>query len=803
MQSHGMNRPVEEPASGNHERVPSHSTRARPNNLPLALTGFVGRAAVLAAIQSSLTTARLLTLTGPGGVGKSRLALEVATAALDHFEDGAWWVDLGPLCDTGLVAHEVALALGLPEDPALSKQAALSQYLAAKELLLVLDDCEHHVAACADLAQHLLQTCPGLRILATSREALGVGGEITWAVPPLSSPSCGERLSLEGLARSEAGQLFLERALAVLPDLKLTETVAEAIGRVVCQLDGLPLAIELAAARVRVLSVPQIAARLHDRFRLLTEGSRTGLPHHQTLQAAIDWSYDLLTRSEQKLFERLSVFAGGHSLEAAEAVAGDPAGAEAILPADVLDLLAHLVGKSLVVMTEGLQVRYQMLETLRQYALERLLASGELQRTRQRHLTYYLELAWRAEPKLMGEEQLEWLALLEVEHDNLRAALAWSEESGAADIGLRLAAALGPFWIRTGYLSEGSRWLERALAACREVAPTRVQALYQAGRLAQQQGNFEQARAFARQSLALSRHFEDRQGAARALCLMGWVTHWQGDRDQAGRLLEEALLLARASGDERTTARTLLVLGDFLLRQGAHERAAALFEESLALFERLGDTWSRAWAICGLGQVARLQGDYEQAAAHLRLSLSLYRHLDSKPEIPFPLEALALVAADQGQFRRAAQLWGSASAMRDSIHAVLPPSYALDHAPHAKKVWAALGEEAFAAAWAEGRAMTLDQASTLAEAELAPPPSPQVAVEPSPPPHAQHRQYGLTPREVEVLRLVANGLTDAQIADQLVISPRTVGKHLQSIYSKLYLPSRSAATRWAIEHHLA
>ena len=755
------------------------------------------------AIQLSLSAARLLTLTGPGGVGKSRLALEVATAVLDRFEDGAWWVELGPLCDTDLVAHQVALALGLPEDPALSKQTALSRYLASKDLLLVLDDCEHHVTACADLAQHLLQTCPGLRILATSREALGVGGEIIVTVPPLSSPSCGERLSLEDLTRSEAGQLFLERALAVLPDLKVTEAVAEAIGRVCCQLDGLPLALELAAARVRVLSVPQIAVHLHDRFRLLAEGSRTALPHHQTLRAAIDWSYDLLTRPEQKLFERLSVFAGGHSLEAAEAVACDPAGEEVILPADVLDLLSHLVGKSLIVMTERFQVRYQMLETIRQYALERLRASGELQRIRQRHLTYYLELARRAEPKLMGEEQLEWLDLLEVEHDNLRAALAWSEESGAADIGLRLAAALGPFWIRTGYLSEGSHWLERALAACREVAPMRIQALYQAGRLAQQQGNLTQALAFARQSLALSRHFEDRQGAARAICLMGWVTHWQGDREEAGRLLEEALLLARASGDERTTARTLLVLGDLLLRQGIHARAAVLLEESLALDERLGDIRSMAWAMCGLGQVEGLQGDYERAAAHLRLSLSLYRRLDSKPEIPFPLEALACVAADQGRFWRAAQLWGSASAMRDSIHAVLPPSYAAEHAPYEEKVRAALGEELFAAAWAEGRTMTLDQVSALAEAEPVVPPPPEVAAEPSPQLHAQRRQYGLTPREVEVLRLVANGLTDAQIADQLVISPRTVGKHLQSIYSKLYLPSRSAATRWAIEHHLA
>jgi len=775
------------------------------NNLPLPLTSFVGRAGALAEVQRLLSSARLITLTGPGGVGKTRLALEAASAAVGQFEDGAWWVELAPLCDAGLVADEVSLVLGLPAGSKQPQKALVSEHLRPKNLLLVLDNCEHLIYACAELAESLLQTCPRLRILATSREALGIGGEIAWPVPPLSLPGPGSPPNLEAVTESEAGRLFVERARAIRPDLPLAPSDARAIAQVCRRLDGLPLAIELAAARVRMLSLPQIAARLDDSIRLLTQGSRTALPRHQTLEAAMDWSYDLLTLAEQELFKRLAIFSRGFTLEAAEAVASDPAAPEVIPPEDVLDLLSRLVLKSLVVVMDDRAGRYRLLETIRQHALERLRASGEMDRVRHLHLAYYLELAERAESRLVGENQVESLKLLQVEHDNLRAALAWAAEGGAPGAGLRLAAALGPFWNRIGHLSEGSRWLEKALAACRAPGPLRAKALYQAASLAHQQGNYEQALDLSRQSLALSRYLGDRHGMARALGLRGMIVHWQGDRDRAGPLLEESLALAREIEDERTVARTLLFLGDLRLRQGALAGATALLEDGLGFYQRMGDGWRMAWALSALGDVARLRGDYRRAAAHFRLALSLYQELGSKSEMPFPLEALALTTAAQGQPERAARLWGAAAALRDEIHAFLAPSYRSDYAPYLDLLRAALGEQAFAAALAEGRELTLEQALALADSPAEPAMTPGTPASTQSSPHAPAHplHHGLTPREVEVLRLLASGLTDAQIADKLVISPRTVGKHLQSIYSKLYFPSRSAATRWAIEHHLA
>jgi predicted ATPase/DNA-binding CsgD family transcriptional regulator len=778
----------------------------RVNNLPLPLTSFVGREKALAAIRRLVHTVRLLTLTGPGGVGKTRLGLEAAVAVIGQFEDGGCWVELATLSDASLVPLAVNRALGLPDVPRRSPAAVLRDYLQDKETLIVLDGCEHLIAACAELAGRLLASCPGLHVVVTSREPLGLAGETVWPVPPLSTP-CREAMpTLENITASDAGRLFVERARSVHPALPLTETAISAIAQVCCQLDGIPLAIELAASRVQVLSLPEIAAKLDDRLQLLTGGSRTALPRHQTIRATIEWSYGLLSPQEQLALRRLAVLTD-FSLAGAEAVVGGLDGPEGIPPAGVLDLLSQLVNKSLILRSDDEQGRFRMLDTIRQFAWEQLLASSELERVRHRHLAYYLELAIQAENKLSDVDQVDWLKLLDAEHDNLRAALAWSQESQAREAGLRLASALAVFWLRIGYLSEGSVWLQRTLAGCRQVGPARMDALYRAGRLAQEAGDYPQALAYARQSLALSRHMRDRQGMARAMSLLGWIAHWQGDRHGAGILLEKGLALAREGGDERTTARALLWLGDLRLHQGSFEKAAGLLQESLALFRRLGDGWNMAWAYVALGEVARLRADYRRAAAYCQLGLSFYRQLHSLGEIPYPLEGLALVAASEGRYARAARLWGAASAARDAIHALLPPSYRADRAPQVEAVRRVLGEKAFAVHWAEGRLLTLEQALSLADegSSTEPPPSP----EPHPGPDAaterrsRGREYGLTPRELEVLQLVAGGLTDAQIATELVISPRTVGKHLQSIYGKLHVPSRSAATRWAIEHKLA
>jgi predicted ATPase/DNA-binding CsgD family transcriptional regulator len=779
--------------------------RAKPNNLPLPLSSFVGRGEALHKVRQLVASTRLLTLTGPGGVGKTRLALQAAFDLLDNFDDGIWWVDLAPVSEPGLVAYIVALALGLPDDPARSKVEILGEHLQDKDLLLVIDNCEHLIGECATMAGWLLSTVPSLRILAASREPLGIDGEIVWPVPPLSLPCLDGRIAPSTVTESEAGQLFLERVRAIRPGFQLTGTVARSVAQVCCRLEGIPLAIELAAARVQVLSVSQIAEHLDDVFALLTEGRRTALPRHQTLEATIQWSYDLLTRPEQKLFERLGVFSA-FSLEAAQAVAGDPGGNDPVPPDQVLDLLSSLVSKSLVLVREDERLRYSMLDTIRRYAWQRLAASGELAQVRQRHLAYYLEVAERAESELMGRDQLQWLRLLEAKHDDLRAALTWSQESGAGEAGLRLAAALASFWIRVGHLSEGSDWLERALGACREAGPLRSKALYQAGRLAQRRGNYDQALVFARQCLALGRRLGDKKGIARALGLMGWIAHARGERDGAGPLLEDSLALARESGDQRTVAQTLLFLGDLRLRQGSPAEAATFFQESLEFYETVADSWCLAWAQGGLGDVARLQGDHRQALARLQLALALYQESDSRSEIPFVLEALALAAAAGEQPGPATRLWAAASALREAVHSPLPAAYEADYAPALEKLRTRLGDEAYAAAWAEGRAMTLKQALALASELSAPaepePRQPVEVTDGSPEAQGQAGDVGLTPRETEVLRLLASGLTDAEIAEELVISPRTVGKHVQSIYGKLDLHTRSAATRWALEHRL-
>ena len=691
---------------------------APPTNLPLALTSFIGRERDLAAIRDLLAATRLLTLTGAGGIGKTRLALQVAGGAAPAFPDGAWLVELGALTDPALVPQAVATALGVREQPGEPLARTVAAHLQGKHLLLVLDNCEHLVAACAALVAALLQSSPRLTVLATSQETLQIAGETTWPVPPLAVPA-DPALPLAELPACESVRLFVERARLSRPGFDLTPENAAAVAQVCARLDGVPLALELAAACLRVLSVAQIAARLDDRFHLLTGGSRLALPRHQTLHATVAWSYDLLTPPERTLFARLSVFAGGWTLESAAAVCGDwglgiwdfgsdnPANPKSQIPnpkLEVLPLLTQLVAKSLVkVDAAGEEARYTLLETIRAYAGERLLAAGEAPGLRERHAQYYRRLAETAEAQLTGAQQGAWLDRLELEHDNLRAALRWSQETPTAGLeGLCLAGALSRFWVLRGYLSEGRAWVAAALAHPGAAArtPARARALFSAGRLAHIQGDLAAARppleasaaiwreqAEARQlayaqtllglvlgslgdpaaravlaeSVALLRQEQDPWGLARALFCLGELVANGEDFAAATRLLEESLVLFRRVGDEAFIANTLMALGELALEESDLARAAALSAESLALYRAQGFTSGIAYTLKDLGDVAWAQGDRAGAHTHYAASLRMCRELDDR-------EGSAGVLLRLGQLAHAAgDLAAAAALLRDSL----------------------------------------------------------------------------------------------------------------------------------------
>ncbi|MGH2405099.1 MAG: ATP-binding protein, partial [bacterium] len=495
---------------------------ALPNNLPIQLTSLVGREWELAEVNRLLPTTPLLTLTGSGGCGKTRLALQVAADVLEEYAEGIWFTDLAPISDPALVPQTVASVLSVHEQPGRSILAALTDYLMPKQLLLVLDNCEHLLAACARLSDALLRACPRLRILATSREGVGIAGELTYRVPSLSVPDLRNPSALNGLVQFGAVRLFVERATFAAPAFRLTPQKALTVAQICARLDGIPLAIELAAVRVKAMGVEQIASRLDDRFHLLTGGSRTALPRQQTLRGAIDWSYDLLPKPEAVLLGRLAVFAGGFRLEAVEAVcAGDGVSAD-----DVIELLTHLVEKSLVITEEqDGEEWYRLLETIRQYGLGKLRDAGEEPVLRRRHRDWYLELAERGEIGMQGADQRAWLDRVEREHDNFRAALEWSKsEGGSAEERLRLAGALWFFWFLRGYLSEGREWLEGALSAGSGAsASARVRALNGAGLLAWRQGDDARAAALGEEGLALCREVDYKLGIGYSLHTLGVV----------------------------------------------------------------------------------------------------------------------------------------------------------------------------------------------------------------------------------------------------------------------------------------
>ena len=608
-------------------------TAARPTtNLPVPLTSFIGREQEVAEVQRLLGTTRLLTLTGAGGVGKSRLALQVAAAVQAEYPDGVWLVELAALANPALVPQAVARILTVQEQAGRPLIETLTHWLAGKRLLLVLDNCEHLIEACADLADALLRQCPRLQILATSREPLGMAGETAWRVPSLTLPEPRLRPPLEDLSRYEAVRLFLERARAVRPGFALTAQNAAAVGQVCQRLDGMPLAIELAAARVPVLTVEELAVRLDDRFRLLVGGSRTALPRHQTLRATLDWSYRLLEERERVLLRRLAVFAGGWTLVAVEAVCSG----DGINAGDVLDLLTRLVDKSLVLLETGTggTTRYRLLETVRQYAGERLAEAEEEQRVRARHRDWCLALAEQAEPHFLAAEQLVWLARLEAEEDNLRAALAWCEAHDR-DAGLRLAGRLWPFWwVQGHHQGEGRWWLAAFLqtpAAEPANAPTsdRARALLGAAVLGNAQGDNTHTMELLEEALAVAQAVGDRQLVARVWVHLSAAPQGASNRDQVRATTTEALAHARAAGDAWGTGHVLWWSSLLLLRDGQTARARTVAEEALTMLRSVGDRGMISTLLIQLGRVALVQGEIEPARAWFAEALAVGQDLRS------------------------------------------------------------------------------------------------------------------------------------------------------------------------------
>lgn len=769
---------------------PLKSLDTLPTNLPLQLTSFIGREKEIEEVKQLLSRTRLLTLTGSGGCGKTRLALQVAADLLDEYPDGIWLVELASLTAPALVPLTVASILNVREEPGSSISQTLANALKGKRLLLVLDNCEHVLQACAQLANALLKVCPSVCILATSREGLGMAGEVIYHIPSLSVPDPNHLPPVENLLQYEAVRLFAERALAAQPAFALTPGNAPALAQLCNRLDGIPLAIELAAARVRVLTVEQVASRLDDRFRLLTGGSRTVLPRQQTLRALIDWSYDLLTDTERLLLERLAVFQGGWTLEAVEALCAGMG----IEEREILDLLTSLVDKNLVVCEpQGEQNRYRLLETVRQYARERLMESGESATLRGRHRDYFLRLAEAAAPKLNGPEQTAWLERLETEHDNLRAALAWClEEPGGMEVGLRLTKALKTFWQVRRHLSEGQVFYEAVLSRpdMQGHTPARALALHDRGMIAYTQGEYMAACSFYEESVVIWRELGDKWGLASALLNLGIVTFAQGDNEAARLLHEESLTLSEELGDKLGLAsslnnlgivaetqgdyawarailergltierelenksglsRALHNLGGVVYSQGDDEGARLLFEESLVLFRELGDRLAIGNSLNNLANIYDDQGKYGAAQALYEESLScfeelenkrgialalsnlsalhcsqgnygiartysvecltLYRNLGEKLGIARVLEGFANLAGSQGQPERASRLYGAVEALREVISAPIPANARAEHAHDIAAIYHALSEEVFATMWAEGRAMTIEQA---------------------------------------------------------------------------------------------
>ncbi|HET9909513.1 MAG TPA: LuxR C-terminal-related transcriptional regulator [Anaerolineales bacterium] len=781
-----------------------------PNNLPTQLTSFVGREKELADVKRLLQNTHLLTLIGLGGTGKTRLSLEAAGEMLHLYPDGVWFVELAPILDPRLVPRTTAIAIGLRDEPQRPVIDMLCDYLHEKKILIVLDNCEHLVDACARTADRILRAAPDTRILASSREALGIGGEVTYRVPSLDLPDLSHLPPVDSLSQYEAVKLFIDRATSAVPTFTVTNDNAPALAQVCYHLDGVPLAIELAAAKIRVLTVEQIAKRLDDRFRLLTGGSRTVLERHQTLRAAIDWSFNLLLEDEQALFQRLSVFVGGWTLEAAESVCEGGS----VKREDILNRLEQLVNKSLVITEEvEHESRYHMLETIRQYAREKLFDTGQDKTLRQKHGDWFLKLAEDAERGLLfGKEFAKWMDRLEHDLDNFRAALAWLLETEQIEKCVRLASKLGLFWIDRNFYSEGRYWLETGLKY-RDVLSknTLAKAIRISGRLLARMGEYDQAIRHGEESVALFREISDKFDVALAIQFLGETIYERGDDNSDTQYYEEALWLYRELGLREFANGMMIELGWHHVSVGNFLDGFSTLEECLQTARELNELPSIAYSLFVLGICRWRYAELDKSEAALKEGLRLYKQLGDRWFTHACLIGLAGVASLRGKGEQAAKLIGFSDKGMEFIGGVKPPFWMRDYEnPIIDSIRSQMEDSAYTKAWNEGYSMTLEQAIELAESQfvLSVPMSelkPEIgaSILPSQREVEKQKYGGLTEREREVAAQIAQGKSNQTIARELFVGLKTVEAHVTRILSKLGFTSRAQIAGWAVAKGLA
>lgn len=813
-------------------KIPS----ALRTNLPTVLTSFIGREREIAAVTRLLASSRLVTLTGGAGCGKTRLALRAAEEVSRRYSDGAHWIELAPLADPALIPQTVAKVLPVAEGPDRSSLERLLEALHDRQLLLVLDNCEHVLNACAQFVETLLAGTE-VSILATSREPLRVMGEWIYPVAPLSLPSHTQPADdVEGMGQFEAIQLFVERACAILPAFELTTENASTVASICQNLDGIPLAIELASARVNVLTAEQIAKRLDNLFELLPPATHLTYSHHHTLRAAIGWSYDLLSAPEQALLRRLSVFAGGCSLTMAETVCAG----EGVERLQMLELLSSLVNKSLVV-AETLKrgvARYSLLETIRQYVQEKLLASGEWSAIRDLHLQCFLQLTEETEPKLRGQYQQMWLDWLEAEYDNIRAAISWSLESEQIETGLRIAIALYPFWTIRDYVEEGLAWIERLLAQAEEGMSLhlRANALAYAAFLAGFRGNSAAQMAYGREAgvLAETAGDADKSALAWALTAQAYGARAEGDFETEFALGIRAIQLYRESGDWYLLSVALSTYSFTAMSLGNYDAARVLLDEGLPLVREAGNPYRIAMALNFSGDLARCEGNYVQAQTAYEESVTHLRELNAVRDLASALHNLGHTCLHLGDAERAYALFGESIALQQAQGNIpgvaecligfaalavvrdLPAAATrllaaavaiggqrvatawaatrMEYEHYLARARASLTDTAYQAEQAAGRTFSLEQAVAYAQ---------DVALKAAAAQKARKKLDELTAREREVAALIAHGKSNGEIAAELVVSKRTVETHVSNILSKLGATNRARIVRWGVETGLA